>query len=92
MVELTGLAWTAQKVSENKGQAQLDELDVEIVRGLAENNMKISETAMELHMHRNTVAWRIQRVKKKTGIDPMTFYGLCKLLMLVGQMEKDERQ
>jgi DNA-binding PucR family transcriptional regulator len=41
-----------------------------------------------MYVHRNTVCYRIERVKKKTGIDPLDFYGLCKLLMLVGQMER----
>lgn len=66
----------------------LDELDIEIIRGLADNNMNISKTAIALHLHWNTAAYRIKRVKRKTNIDPLTFYGLCKLLMLVGQMER----
>lgn len=66
----------------------LDELDVEVIRGLADNRMNVSDTARALHMHPNTVYYRIKRVKKKTDIDPMDFYGLCKLLMLAGQMER----
>lgn len=67
---------------------ELDELDVEVIRGLADNRMNVTDTARAIHLHRNTVLYRIGRVKKKTGIDPMDFYGLCKLLMLSGQMER----
>lgn len=66
----------------------LDELDIEVIRGLADNRMNVTFTAEALHLHRNTVLFRINRVRKKTNIDPMDFYGLCKLLMLVGQMER----
>lgn len=66
----------------------LNEVEIEVIRGLADNRMNVSETARALYMHRNTVGYRIERVKKKTGIDPLDFYGLCKLLMLVGQMER----
>ena len=83
-----GLAWTAQQISRNKAQAPFDKLDVEIIRGLADNNMKVTETANAMYIHRNTVLYRAKRVQKKTGIDPFDFYGLCKLLMLVGQMER----
>lgn len=92
MAERTGLAWTAKRASENKGQAQLDELDVQIIRGLADNRMNVTETAKAMYIHRNTVRFRIERVKKKTNIDPLDFYGLCKLLMLVGQIEKQENR
>lgn len=67
---------------------ELNEVEVEVIHALADNNMNITDTAKTLYMHRNTVSYRISRVKKKTGIDPMNFYGLCKLLMLVGQMER----
>ena len=90
MSEPKRLAWTAKKVSENKSQAQLDKLDVSIIRGLADNGMNITRTARAMFVHRNTVRFRIERVKKKTNIDPIDFYGLCKLLMLAGQIEKQE--
>ena len=69
---------------------KLDKLDIEVIRGLADNRMNVTDTARAIHLHRNTVRARIERTKKKTGIDPTDFYGLCKLLMLVGQVEKEE--
>lgn len=67
----------------------LDKLDIEVIRGLAANRLNVTDTAHALFLHRNTVLFRIRRVKKKIGIDPMDFYGMCKLLMLVGRMEKE---
>ena len=90
MDERKGIAWTAQRISESKAQAQLDELDVEIIRGLANNRMNVTETSKAMYIHRNTVLYRAKRVQKKTGIDPFDFYGLCKLLILVGNMEREK--
>lgn len=54
--------------------------DVEIIRALADNNLNVTETARQLYMHRNTVCHHILRVKKQTGLDPLNFFDLHKLL------------
>lgn len=58
----------------------LDERDFRIILTLAENSMRATETAYELHLHRNTVLYRIDKIKRITGLDPMNFYDLCKLV------------
>ncbi|MBQ0059690.1 MAG: helix-turn-helix domain-containing protein [Lachnospiraceae bacterium] len=34
-----------------------------------ENNLNIAETARKLHMHRNTLIYRLEQIQKQTGLD-----------------------
>ncbi len=38
-----------------------------------ENGMNVSETARKLYMHRNTLIYRLNKIKKTTGIDLRNF-------------------
>lgn len=58
----------------------MDERDVEVILALADNNMNETKTARDLFMHRNTVVYHIRKVKRLTGLDPMKFHDLCKLV------------
>lgn len=58
----------------------LDELDFRLIISLAENNMRATETSYDLDVHRGTVMYRIGKIKALTGLDPMVFYDLCKLV------------
>lgn len=58
----------------------LDKLDFKLIILLAENNMRATETAYTLKVHRGTVVYRINRIKRITGLDPMKFYDLHKLV------------
>lgn len=67
----------------------LDEVDAAIIMGLAENNMRATETAYDLHVHRNTVVYRVQKIKELTGLDPLNFYDLHQLVHMVeAEMKK----
>ena len=46
----------------------------------AENDMNMSETARVLHVARQTVLYHLQKVYKKTGLNPLVFYDLVELL------------
>ena len=37
------------------------------------NNLNIAETARQLHMHRNTLIYRLEQIQKKTGLDLRIF-------------------
>lgn len=50
----------------------LEQLDNELLHTMKvflDNNLNISETARELFIHRNTLLYRIQTIKSKTGFD-----------------------
>ena len=71
------------------GKNVLTEIRVKIILALADNSMQISEAARKLYMHRNTVIYNIGRIRDITGKDPMNFYDLHDLVMLV-QAERKE--
>lgn len=58
--------------------------DIEVLRGLAKNDLQLKPTAQYLHCHRNTITYHIQNIKKVTGLNPRNFYDMCKLLFMYG--------
>ena len=46
----------------------MDEID-EIVEVLLKNNMNITESAKSMYLHRNTLLYKIEKIKKITGYD-----------------------
>ena len=45
------------------------------VNTFLENNLNIAETARKLHMHRNTLVYRIEQLEKILGIEIKTIDG-----------------
>lgn len=72
-----------QTVGRNPGVVQMTDLDKEIIMAMADCNMNESEVSRKLFMHRNTVVYHINRVKKLTGLDSTNFYDLHKLVTMV---------
>ena len=46
---------------------------VETVQSLFDNNLNMSVTARELYTHRNTLVYRLDKIKKISGFDLKTF-------------------
>lgn len=46
----------------------------------AKNNTNINLTSRRLHIHRNTLGYRIQKITELTGCDPHTWYELFQLI------------
>ena len=61
----------------------LDDKKREIIQSLAENSLCVTLVAKKLYIHRNTALYHLNQIKKKTGLDPLNFYDLIKLLELV---------
>ena len=53
--------------------------DAESIFRFAENGMKLSETAQSMFVHRNTLIYRLDRIRRTTGLNPYLFYDLCQL-------------
>ncbi len=51
----------------------LSEEQQEILHALFANQLNVSETARALFLHRNTLLYRIDKLKEKTGLDPREF-------------------
>lgn len=68
----------------------MTEQDVKTILALADSNMRPTEASYRLYLHRNTVLYRIDRIKKETGLDPLNFYDLHKLVDMAGKERKDQ--
>jgi hypothetical protein len=62
---------------------------VETVRAFAEADLNISRAAEQLHVHPNTVRYRLQRIATTTGHDPRTFAGLVELVCILELLEAE---
>lgn len=58
----------------------LTEYDEKLLTVYAKYNMNVAATARKLHMHRNSVDYNLERIKKETGLDPTAFFDLVELL------------
>lgn len=67
---------------------ELDERDKTLIFSLAKNNMNVSVVSRKLFMHRNTVVYNLERIKRLTGLNPMSFFDLVELIRRVGEGEK----
>lgn len=68
----------------------MDSRDANIILALAGNRMNVSDAARKLYMHRNTVIYHINKVKKRTGFDPLDFYDLVKLVIVARSVLGEE--
>ena len=63
----------------------MTEVQIEIIKGFARNDMNVLATAEELHYHRSSILYHFEKIKKETGLDPRKFFDLWKLLIsLIG--------
>ena len=51
-----------------------DEETLKMIETFVECNLNVSETSKELHMHRNSLQYRLDRFHEKTGIDVRQFH------------------
>lgn len=45
-------------------------------------NLSIKKTSEKLHIHRNTLLYRLDQIHQKVGLDPRSFYDACILLII----------
>ena len=58
----------------NKGSVEsLDEETLFTIQKFFENNLNVSETSRKLFVHRNTLVYRLEKIKKLTGLDLREF-------------------
>ena len=46
---------------------------LETVEVFFDKNMSLTQTSKELKIHRNTLLYRLEKIKKVTGLDPRKF-------------------
>ena len=57
----------------------LIDLDYQIILALADNDMKVSLAANDLHYADGTLYYHMNKIKWLTGLDPRKFWDLVKL-------------
>ena len=65
--------------------------DWSIILTLADNRMQVATTARKLYCHKNTVTYHVNKIKKLTGLDPLNFYDLIKLVKQAKEECHNER-
>ena len=65
----------------------LDDDTLETINRFFENNLNVSETSRKLYVHRNTLVYRLEKIKKLTGLDLREFDDaiVFKVAMMVKQ-------
>lgn len=72
----------------------LDKETTATVNRFLQNNLNIAETSRQLHMHRNTLIYRLEQVEKRTGLDLRKFedamtFKIASLVMNYLQTERN---
>lgn len=68
----------------------MTKLQAEIIVALADNQLKITEAAKKLFMHRTTVGYHVRKIQKATGKNPLDFYDMCDLFPTAIQVANGE--
>ena len=63
----------------------LTDVDIQVVLAFADNNMNATETGKNLFLAKSTVQYHLESVWKKTGLNPLKF---CDLVKLVRRLKK----
>lgn len=75
-----------------KKDEKLDGLDYRIILALADNRMRIMDTARAVYVDRNTILYRTDKIQRLTGLNPNNFYDLHKLVKMVkGENHGEEK-
>ena len=62
-----------QEVFLDKITDKLDDETLLTINRFLQNNLNIAETSRQLHMHRNTLIYRLEQIEKRTGLDLRQF-------------------
>jgi hypothetical protein len=63
---------------------------VETIRAFSAADLNVAKAAEQMHLHPNTVRYRLQQIATKTGHDPRTFTGLVELLCILEIADTDQ--
>lgn len=62
--------------------------DKEVILALANFNMDVAKTSRGTYTHYNTIRYHIKKIKEETGLNPMNFYDLHKLVKQISRRKK----
>jgi hypothetical protein len=62
----------------------------ETIRAFSDADLNVAKAAERMHVHPNTVRYRLQQIATKTGLDPRTFTGLVDLICILEMTQEAE--
>ena len=62
-----------QEVFKRGSLESLDRETLQTIHAFFDNNLNVSETSRKLFVHRNTLVYRLEKIKKLTGLDLREF-------------------
>ena len=62
-----------KEIFDGKSPDDLDEETLVTINKFFENSLNVSETSRQLYIHRNTLVYRLEKIKKLTGLDLREF-------------------
>lgn len=80
---------TFYSVKDVRGK-KINETLLETLKTFFDNNLSISKTAQVIYVHRNTLLYRLRRVKEITGLDPKKFDDAVQLRIALKMMTYQE--
>ena len=92
-----GATATTKAVIASKGSGlralSADDLAVAVgtIRAFSNADLNVARAAEQMHVHPNTVRYRLQQIATKTGHDPRTFTGLVDLVCILEMAGNEQR-
>lgn len=65
----------------------LTDTDIQVVLAFADNNMDATKTGRKVFLNKSSVKYHLERVGAKTGLSPLKFYDLVKLVGILNVTE-----
>ena len=62
-----------REIFDGKSPDDLDEETLSTINKFFDNSLNVSETSRQLYIHRNTLVYRLEKIKKLTGLDLREF-------------------
>jgi hypothetical protein len=63
---------------------------VETIRAFSAADLNVANAAEQMHVHPNTVRYRLQQIAARTGYDPRTFAGLVDLICILETTDNEQ--
>ena len=68
---------------------ELTEQEVRVIKALVQHNMKVKTAARSIPASHQYIRYNVEKLKRKTGLDPHKFLELAKLYEMVKEQENE---
>ena len=68
----------------------MTKLQAEVILALADNGLRVNTAARKIYRHKNTLDYHIQAVKKATGLNPLDFWDMQKLVPMAQAVKEEQ--